>query len=169
MPRVDFDQLPDHGRLWVFPATRDLSDSEAATCLEAVDDFLAGWAAHGSPLRSARELREGRFLLVGVDVDAEAPSGCSIDALVNRLRALGDELGVGLIDHAPVWFREGGSVRSVPRGEFRQLADAGDVATETPVFDTTLTAVRQLRAGELERSAAETWHGRTFFKARSAS
>jgi len=100
MPRVPFEQLPDHGRLWVFPATRDLSDTEAATFLGAVDDFLSSWSAHGQPLLSGRELRDGRFLLVGVDVDAEAPSGCSIDALVNRLRALSSELGVAVIDHA---------------------------------------------------------------------
>jgi len=169
VPRVDFDQLPDHGRLWVFPATRDLSDAEASTCLAAVDEFLAQWAAHGSPLRSARELRERRFLLVGVDVDAEAPSGCSIDALVNRLRALGAELDVGLIDHAPVWFLEGGSVRTVPRSEFRKMADAGEVGPATRVFDTTLTTVRQLRHGALERPAEQTWHGRAFFRAGSTS
>lgn len=89
MPRVPFEELPDHGRLWVFPATRELSEAEADACLGAVDDFLSTWSAHGAALRSGRELRDQRFLLVGVDVDAEAPSGCSIDALVNRLRALG--------------------------------------------------------------------------------
>lgn len=166
MPRVDFEQLPDYGRLWVFPATRDLSDVEAASCLEAVDDFLAEWAAHGVPLLSGRELRDRRFLLIGVDVDAEAPSGCSIDALVNRLRALGSELGVGLIDHALVWFREGDAVRAVPRPEFREMAERGSVQPTTRVFDTTLTSLGQLRDGGLERPASDTWHGRAFFKER---
>ena len=82
MPRVPFEVLPAHGRLWVFPASRTLTDVEARACLEAVDEFLASWAAHGVLLKAGRELREGRFLLVGVDVDAEAPSGCSIDAFV---------------------------------------------------------------------------------------
>ena len=164
MPRVPFEELPDHGRLWVFPATRDLSGPEADSCLAAVDDFLASWSAHGAALRSGRELRDQRFLLVGVDVDAEAPSGCSIDALVNRLRALGTELQVGLIDHGPVWFREDGQVRSEPRAMFRQMAEEGHVGPEVTVVDTTLTTIRQLREGALERPAAETWHGRAFFK-----
>ncbi|HSH74101.1 MAG TPA: hypothetical protein VLA09_00240, partial [Longimicrobiales bacterium] len=73
MPRVPFEELPDHGRLWVFPADRDLTDEEASTCLDAVDEFLAGWSAHGAPLTSGRRLVERRFLLVGVDVDAESP------------------------------------------------------------------------------------------------
>jgi hypothetical protein len=164
MPRVPFASLPDHGRLWVFPAGRALSGAEAGDLLETVDAFLDRWAAHGAPLRSARELREDRFLLVGVDVDAESPSGCSIDALVNRLRAWGEGAGVRLIDHAPVWFRDGHGVRAASRAEFRAAAGDGSVGLETPVFDTSLTRVDQLREGALERPASETWHGAAFFK-----
>lgn len=165
MPRIDFSELPDHGRLWIFPVSRVLTDDEARRCMGVVDDFLAQWAAHGSPLRSAREWRDGRFLLVGVDVDAEAPSGCSIDALVNRLRALGEEMDATFIDHGPVWYRDGDEVRSAARPEFKRLAREGEVDPEIRVFDTTLTKVSELREGKLERPARESWHGRAFFEA----
>jgi hypothetical protein len=169
MPRVPFEELPDRGRLWVFPASRDLTQAETEALLGAVDDFLAAWSAHGAPLRSARELVERRFLLVGVDVDAEAPSGCSIDALVNRLRALGTELDVSLIDHAPVWFRtDDGDVRTVSRRDFRALAGEGAVGPSLVVFDTSLTQVGQRRQGGLERPASETWHAKAFFAAEGA-
>jgi hypothetical protein len=165
MPQVTFDELPDHGRLWVFPAGRALDEAEAERCLRVVDDFLDQWAAHGVALRSARELRHRQFVLVGVDVDVEAPSGCSIDALVNNLRGLGAELGVPFIDHAPIWFRDGQEVRRASRAEFRALVDAGAVTAAGQVFDTTLTRVEQARDGSLERPASETWHGQAFFKA----
>jgi hypothetical protein len=164
MPRIDFSELPDHGRLWVFPAGRDLDTQAQASTLRVVDDFLDGWAAHGAPLRSGRELSEGRFLLVGVDVDAESPSGCSIDALVRRLRELGDAIGAGFVDHAPVWYREGEDIRSVSRSEFRALSESGEVTPDTPVFDTSLTTVAALREGRLERPARESWHGRVYFR-----
>ncbi len=128
-----------------------------------------GWMAHGAPLRSGRELVDRQFLLVGVDVDAEAPSGCSIDALVNRLRALGADLGVTVVDHAPVWFRDGAEIRSVGRAEFRALAKEGAFGPDVRVFDTTLTTVGQVREGLLERPAAESWHGRAFFAEHAAS
>lgn len=163
MPQIPFEKLPDHGRLWVFPATRRLQAEESSALLGAVDDFLADWAAHGAPLRSARVLRDDQFLLVGVDVDAESPSGCSIDALVNRLRALGSELGVSLIDHAWVWYRAGGAVRCASRAEFRRLAEEGAVTADGMVFDTSLTTVSQARDGSLERPAHGSWHGRAFF------
>jgi len=163
MPRTTFDRLPDHGRLWVFPSSRALEAGERDALLAEVDDFLEGWAAHGTPLHSARELRDGRFLLVGVDVDASRPSGCSIDALVNRLRALGERLGVRLVEHGPVWYRGASGIEAVDRPTFKKLAAEGVVDPDTPVVDTTLTRVEEVRAASLERPARESWHGRAFF------
>jgi len=166
MPRISFDELPGNGRLWVFPLGRALDPAEEARCLDVVDAFLAQWAAHGQALRSARELVLGRFVLVGVDVDAEAPSGCSIDSLTNALRGLGNEMGVSVIDHAPVWYRDGEQIMTVARADFRALATEGSVTPDTHVFDTSLTRVDEVRSGGLERPAAETWHGRAFFRDR---
>ena len=97
-------------------------------------------------------------------MDASQPSGCSIDALVNRLRALGQELDTVLIEHGQVWYRDGEGIRSVSRAAFRELASAGEVDPDTPVVDTTLTRVSELRSGRLERPARESWHGKAFFR-----
>ena len=165
MPRVSFDALPDHGRLWVFPASRPLTEQEQSRLLGEVDGFLEAWAAHGRPLEAACELIEDRFLLIGVDVDVAAPSGCSIDALVHRLEALAGGLGITLNDHALVRYRtEEGEIRTLSRADFRALVSAGRVGPDVRVFDTTLTNVGERRAGQLEGPAAERWHGRAFFR-----
>ena len=164
MARIPFEELPDHGRLWVFPCSRALSSREAETFIDTVHSFLDDWKAHGVPLRCSGELRDGQFLVVGVDVDSELPSGCSIDALVNQLRTLGSGVGISLIDHTPVWYREGTDIRSVSRSQFRALAEAGTVTLATKVFDTSLTRIHDLRAGDLERPASAMWHGRVFFR-----
>lgn len=166
MPRIAFDDLPEPGRLWVFPASRALAPAEASALMDQVDAYLDSWAAHDAPLCSGRALRDSQFLLVGVDEDAEAPSGCSIDALVNRLRALGDTLSIDLVDHASVWYRDDrdGQIRRVSRPEFRRLATDGSVGPDTMVFDTTLTRISQARAGKLEVPARDAWHGRVFFR-----
>lgn len=165
MPRVSFEALPDHGRLWVFPASRSLTEAEQLRLLAEVDDFLDGWAAHGRPLRASREMVDDTFLLVGVDVDAAAPSGCSIDALVHRLEDLARGIGITLNDHNPVRYRAVDGIRSLSRSDFRALADRGELQPDIKVFDTTLTTVGQRRERGLEGPAAERWHGRAFFKA----
>ena len=165
MPKIPFEDLPAHGRLWVFPANRDLTQEEANQCLNVVDEFLSSWSAHGVPLSAGRKLVEKRFLLIGVDIDIEVPSGCSIDALVKLLRTLGSDLGLSLIDHSLIWFREAKAVRTVSRSIFKALAEEGVVGPSTSVFDTTLTTVGQAREDLLERVAQDTWHGRTFLGA----
>ena len=144
MPRVDFDQLPDDARLWIFTAERSLSDTEQAQLLTEVDRFIGQWGAHDVPLTAARELRYDRFLSVAVDQRKVGPSGCSIDALVRQTKALEQEIGIELVSHAPVVFRQGSAIERVPRDQFAELAAAGKVGLETTVFDNTLTCVRKL-------------------------
>src|SRR5262245_32813683 len=118
MPRVNFDELPGHSRLWVFAAERELAAEEQARLLETVDGFLDAWQAHRHPLVSARDFRYDRFLLVAADERAAGVSGCSIDALVREIKQLEAALGVRLVDHGPVLFKEDDRVVRVPRDEF---------------------------------------------------
>ena len=87
---------------------------------------------------------------------------------LNRLEDFGGEIGVTLVDHAPVRFRDGTEILTLSRTEFRALAADGGIRPDAPVFDTSLTRVEQARAGALERPATETWHGQAFFKDLSA-
>jgi len=60
-----------------------------------------------------------------------------------------------------VWYRDGESrIRSVMRGEFRQLAETGSVGPDTPVFDLTASTLGLIRSGGLERPASTSWHAR---------
>ena len=163
MPRIAFEQLPEHARLWIFAAQRELDDSERARVLEEADRFIDQWTAHNVPLTAARDWRQGRFLMVGVDEEAAGLSGCSIDALVRRMKVVQEELGVELVDNAPVLFKNGGTIERVSRERFAELAKAGAVSLGTSVFNNTLTRVGDLRAGRWEVRAEDSWHRQAFF------
>jgi hypothetical protein len=160
MPAVPFDALPDDARLWVFATEPALTDEAAVQLLATVDEFLAGWAAHGAPLRAARDWRDGRFLAVAVDQRTENASGCSIDGLFRSLRALEPAVGAALLAGGRVFWRDAaGRVQSGDRAALRRAADGGAVSPATPVFDTTVTAAGDWRA-RFERPLAESWHAR---------
>ena len=163
MPRQPFDRLPDSARLWVFAASRPLEVAERDVLLEAVDAFLDQWNAHRVPLDCARALHYDQFLVVGVDEEGAGVSGCSVDALVRTMKALGQQLGVDLVDHASVFYRDGGHVRRATRDDFAQAVSEGAVTRDTCVFDNTVQTVGALRAGAWEAPAGRTWHGRAFF------
>jgi hypothetical protein len=163
MSAVPFDQLPDDARVWVFAASRPLSEAEGASLLRRVDGFVERWAAHGAPVRGARDWRHGRFLLVGADERATGVSGCSIDSLFHALADAEAELGITMRDASAVYFRgEDGEVRSVPRPEFRRMAAAGEVRDDTPVFDNTVATAGDVRAGRWETRLRDAWHARAF-------
>jgi len=163
MPRIAFNTLPDDARLWIFGVGGELTQEREYELLGAVDEFLESWKAHGHPLSCARDWRHGQFLLVGVDERTAPASGCSIDAMVHLLKDLEARLGLSLVDHSRVWYRENGRIERVSRPEFAALAREGRVGLDTAVFDATLTRVGELRSGRWEVPAREAWHARAFF------
>ena len=155
MPRLEMDQLSDDAKVWVFGISPALDENQGALLLRHVDAFLAEWAAHGTPIRSARELRDGSFLIVAADETSET-SGCSIDRLFGTLKSLEQQFGVSILDANRIFFRDDGGVRAVPRAKFSESATLDSI-----VFDVTAERLAQVRGG-FERRAADSWHRQLF-------
>ena len=163
MPRIAFDELPEDARVWIFSAARKLTGPERTRLLAEVDGFIDQWGAHAVPLTAGRDLVYDQFLFIAVDQRAAGPSGCSVDALVRQMKALQQEIGVELVNHAPVLFRQGEEIARVARDAFADLAAAGEVGPDTTVFNNTLTSLGDVRAGRWEVPASGSWHARAFF------
>ena len=158
MPHVSFDSLPGDARVWVFGAANELTAPASNRLLAAVDEFLAQWNAHGSPLRCGREWREDRFLAIGVDQSTAGASGCSIDGLFRTLARLEPELGTSLLGGSRVYYRgDDGRVNAATRKAFGELAREGRIGPDTPTFDTSITTASAWRQ-EFERPVRESWH-----------
>ncbi|HVF38592.1 MAG TPA: hypothetical protein VM939_01745 [Gemmatimonadaceae bacterium] len=158
MPIARFEDLPDSSRVWVYGSSEELDPAKVDRLLNAADEFLEGWAAHGAPLTSARNWSDDRFLTIGVDQRQEGASGCSIDGLFRTLKGLEKELGTELVTSGRVYFRDRASrVRSVTRDEFSELAASGEVDGDTEVFDTSVTSLGEWRARFSSR-ATDSWH-----------
>lgn len=163
MKTVRMEDFPGSARIWIFGTDRELGTAETEELLGSVDGFLQGWAAHGVPLRATRSWRHGRFLIVAVDLERAPPSGCSVDALVHVLRDLEARLGARFLGNEAVWYRDDdGAIRRTTRPEFRELAQQGGVTPGSTVFDNSITALSELRAGRWEGPASDSWHGALF-------
>lgn len=155
---MPFDELPDDARVWVFGSSDSLSTDAQKSMLSAVDAWLDKWTAHGEPLTCGRELREGRFLVVGVDQRSVGASGCSIDALFHVLEGLETTLGTTFRGGDRIFYRVGTeSIVVADRDSFAALAGEGLVDDSTPVFDTAVTDAGSYRRA-FERPLGESWH-----------
>jgi hypothetical protein len=68
------------------------------------------------------------------------------------------ELGTSLLGGSRVYYRDAeGTVHSVTRKAFNELARDGRIGQDTRVFDTSLTAASAWR-GEFERPLRASWH-----------
>jgi hypothetical protein len=158
MPLTTFDKLPDGARVWIFGAAAPVDDIDAAKLLAATDTYLMQWKAHGHPLTAARDWRDERFLVIGVDQRTEGASGCSIDGLFHMLQELEQALGSTMVGGGLVFFRGPGDlVCALSRGDFEALSRRGGADAATPVFDTTITTAGDYRA-RFEVPAAKSWH-----------
>lgn len=157
MPVVPFDSLPDASRVWVFASDRPLTEEGTATLMKEVDEFLADWKAHGMPLTVGSQLRDDRFLLVGVDQSTAGASGCSIDGLFRVLRALESRVGASLVGGGRVFYRDlQGRVQSASRDDLASLTASGAITRNSVVFDTSITDLGAFRTG-FEKPAKESW------------
>ncbi len=149
------DQLDDHARTWVFGVSPALDAEKGRRLLGEVDQFLDQWAAHGTPVTSARELLLDSFLTIAVDESSET-SGCSIDRMFGLLRHFENDLGVSILDSNRVFVRHAdGHVEALSRSAFRERGDL-----HTTVFDTTAERLADIRSGHWIRKAEEAWPGK---------
>ncbi len=153
-------QLDDGARLYVFAASRALTDAEIEAMSGDVAAFINGWQAHKNRVSAAYAWKDNRFLLIGIDETVTPLSGCSIDGLVRTVRGFESGMNVTFVDGDAVYFRDGGEIRRTGRAGFRELARDGKIGLDTIVFDTMVNRVGDLRAGKLEVPLKDSWHAR---------
>ena len=122
-------------RVIVYPASRPFSPKESKIITEKLYDFLATWAAHGKLLSSSFTIEKNQFIVIRVDEEKEAASGCSIDALGAIMRELDSEFELGLFDRMKACFIENGETKTMKLQEFRKGLKEKTISTDIEVFD----------------------------------
>lgn len=122
-------------RVIIYPASRPFTTKESKVITEKLYDFLATWAAHGKPLSSSFKIEKNQFIIVCVDEDVEAASGCSIDALGGLMREVDQEFQLGLFDRMKASFVENGEIKTMKLQDFRNGLKTGGISKDIEVFD----------------------------------
>ena len=119
----------------IYPASRSFTPKESKVITEKLFDFLATWAAHGKPLSSHFKIEKNQFIVVCVDEDVEAASGCSIDALGGVMKEIDQEFQLGLFDRMKATYVENGEVKTLKLQDFRNGLRNGEISKDIEVYD----------------------------------
>src|SRR5690606_3253644 len=156
---VDFSELPDNARIWIYQSNRNFTDAELSEIETDLSEFLREWTAHGADLRAGYELRYKRFIFIGLDQRTAGTSGCSIVVSVHLVQQLEQRYGVELLDRMNVSFKQGEYITYKPLKDFKRMAKDRAVNAHTIVFNN-LVATKGEYLEHWEVPAAESWHSR---------
>lgn len=158
---VAFPHLPPHARIWVYQASRPLTEREIADLLPQLASFADDWTSHGRQLLASAELLHRQFLVIGLDETAAGASGCSIDGSVRFVQRLGAQLGVDFLEKSRMAFLVNGEVKLLGRAELRAAIAAREIGPNTLYFNNTVGTKRDLDENWLA-PASQTWLERYF-------
>ncbi len=148
-----------NSRVWVYTASRPLTDSEAQEAQEALDAFTAKWAAHNQALKATAEVFQNQFIILMVDETQAGASGCSIDTSVHFLEALGHQLGLDLFERMRFAWVQGNDMQFAGRTELAENVQKQTIAADTLMVNTMVTSKRDLEEKWLV-PFAQSWHRR---------
>ena len=156
---VNFDSLPDTARIWIYQCNRSFSDSELEEISNKIAVFLQGWTAHGADLQSGFEIKYKRFIVIALDQQINAATGCSIDASVKFIQDLEAAYKVDLMDKMNVSYKQGDYVAYKTLIDFKKMAKDKAVSKNTIVFNNLVNSKAEyLEFWEVP--ASESWHSR---------
>lgn len=158
---VDFKELPDTARIWIYQANRPFTEEEMEELNGFMKEFITQWTAHGKSLQAGYELPYRRFIVIGLDQSQAAASGCSIDASVHFIQGLERRYGVDLLDKMNVTFKQGEYVAHKPLTDFKKMAKEKAISGNTIVFNN-LVNTKQEYQEAWEVPASQSWHSRFF-------
>lgn len=150
--------LPDYARVWVYQADRLFTEAEVKEIAELGSQFVQGWASHGKDLSAALDVIYNRFVVLAVDEQVAAASGCSIDSSVGWIRGIQEKFQVNLLDKMNITFRDKNEdIQLLHLNDFRDLLDSKQLDENTVVFNNLVANVGEFKSS-WETTISNSWH-----------
>ncbi|MBE7638820.1 ABC transporter ATPase [Salegentibacter sp. BLCTC] len=156
---VPFENLTDSSRVWIYQANRSFTNEELEEIQSRLDQFVTQWTAHGAELKAGYLIKYKRFIVLALDQQINAASGCSIDASVHFIQQLEKDYNVDLLDKMNVSYKQGEFVAYKSLSDFRKMAKQKAVSPKTIVFNNLVNNKAEFLS-DWEVPAAESWHKR---------
>lgn len=120
----------------IYPASRPFTTREAMQITQEVYEFLSGWKAHDKALSASFKIEYNQFIIITIDEEIQPVSGCSMDALLKKMKELDQRFELGLLDRMKACYRYIGEkeIHTLPLLDFRQKVEKGKLK-EIEVFN----------------------------------
>ncbi|TAD92112.1 MAG: hypothetical protein EAY75_03275 [Bacteroidetes bacterium] len=131
-----------NSRVWIYQASRRFGLAEALEIEALLEDFLARWNSHGTPVKGYANLLFGQFLVLMADETATGVSGCSTDSSVRLVKDFEQRYAVDFFNRLSLAFVVKDQIEILPLSQLGYAFEHGFVAGDTLYFNN-LVATKQ--------------------------
>ena len=154
--RVDFKNMPDDSRIWIYQSDRDLIESEMSMIDDKTSSFLDSWQAHGKDLECSYSIIHKRFIIIAVNENLNPIGGCSIDYSLQLINDISDSIQVNLLNRLIVNFRIDNKISSASLNDLKSKIKDGTLSSETIIFNTNINTKGEL-LNDFEINIGSSW------------
>jgi len=156
---VPFNELSKSSKVWIYQASKELTDDEITKIKEKLEKFLQNWQSHGKDLVTSYQILYNQFIILAIDEDKTNSSGCSIDASVAVLKELEQDLQVDLFNRMLVMFKINDNINTVNLQDFKRYVEEGKIDKNTTVFNNLVATLKEFESN-WETAVQNSWHKR---------
>ena len=131
-------------RVWMYQSSRLFSLEEALQVEEMLEQFVAGWKSHGTPVKGFATLFYGQFLVLMADETATGVSGCSTDSSVRLVKEIEEQFGVSLFNRQQLAFVVKDKIEMLPLSQVQHAINNGFLQANTPYFNNLVQTRQEL-------------------------
>ena len=142
--RVDFKNMPDDSRIWIYQSDRDLIESEISMIDDKTSLFLDSWQAHGKDLECSYSIIHKRFIIIAVNENINPIGGCSIDYSLQLINDISVSIQTNLLNRLIVNYKIDNKIASVSLNDLKNKIKDGAFSPETIIFNTAINTKGEL-------------------------
>jgi len=136
------EHLPEdfsaNSRVWIYQSDRIFFMQEALDMEPMLQNFVAQWKSHGTPVKGFANLFFGRFIVLMADENATGVSGCSTDSSVRLVKEIEKKYNVNLFDRQMLTFYIKEKVELLPLLQLKYAIENKFITEDTLYFDNTV-------------------------------
>ena len=129
---------------------------------ELLHSYTETWKAHGADLKASYKVMYNHFIVLAVNENANAATGCSIDDSVRAMKSIQEHISTDLFSRLSITYKgDNGRVKICAKKEFRALLASEELNENTVVFNNMITSLGEFK-DKWEVPVKESWHANVF-------
>lgn len=138
------DDFDPNSKVWIYQSNRIFSLQEALHIEVILEHFIAGWTAHGAPVKGFATLFFGQFIILMADERSTGVSGCSTDSSVRMIKDIEQQLQVNLFDRQLLAFVIKEKIQLIPMPQLKYAFEHQFIGADTLYFNNSITTKTDL-------------------------